>query len=41
MSPQNRRTDHLIRRFPRVSGDEPGAFTASIDPSAFSPRERG
>ena len=31
----------IRRRFPRVSGDEPGLQRIIGDPLAFSPRERG
>ena len=41
MSPENRRTDHILRRFPRVSGDEPDHDTNIRDDLEFSPRERG
>ena len=29
------------KRFPRVSGDEPGPLTDALSGIAFSPRERG
>ena len=31
----------MIQRFPRVSGDEPGAGMYARSSIAFSPRERG
>ena len=33
--------DVLVRRFPRVSGDEPGVTDALAADRMFSPRERG
>ena len=30
-----------LKRFPRVSGDEPGAYTLLPTRDLFSPRERG
>ena len=41
MSPRPRRPGFRARRFPRVSGDEPGTVLAVINIDPFSPRERG
>ena len=41
MSPQDRTAHHLLRRFPRASGDEPIKRAMQADLEQFSPRERG
>ena len=41
MSPPTPTLTPSHRRFPRVSGDEPGIFAAFFQLEAFSPRERG
>ena len=41
MSPLLGSAQTLGARFPRVSGDEPGAITVATRDPAFSPRERG
>ena len=41
MSPQLARLQVIHESFPRVSGDEPHSAASSLDPSVFSPRERG
>ena len=41
MSPMNTATTTEGIRFPRVSGDEPGAWGDITAKSEFSPRERG
>ena len=41
MSPPVQRTVTLYARFPRVSGDEPGADGQAYLAAPFSPRERG
>ena len=41
MSPTPPPTNHDIKRFPRVSGDEPYGEMSDTDMAAFSPRERG
>ena len=41
MSPDQAAPAYRVRRFPRVSGDEPVARLAAITRYGFSPRERG
>ena len=41
MSRTGRLVGRIMRRFPRVSGDEPVATYTADDESLFSPRERG
>ena len=41
MSPRHIQSTATSRRFPRVSGDEPGAGKLATQDWKFSPRERG
>ena len=41
MSPKKNTAGPAIRRFPRVSGDEPITQAVARDVLGFSPRERG
>ena len=41
MSPAAAEEAAVVRRFPRVSGDEPARRTPVIRWAGFSPRERG
>ena len=41
MSPRDSQERARVYRFPRVSGDEPGAVIARLTIAQFSPRERG
>ena len=41
MSPFRAAVDAAWARFPRVSGDEPESYEASVTFPRFSPRERG
>ena len=41
MSPAAAEEAAVVRRFPRVSGDEPASVNSTVVGSMFSPRERG
>ena len=41
MIPRLPRVHQLLQRFPRVSGDDPVAWSAADTIAQFSPRERG
>ena len=41
MSPCELQVAQVNKRFPRVSGDEPGIDASRRSPGTFSPRERG
>ena len=41
MSPWKFKQQFTAKRFPRVSGDEPGHCAGLLAPNEFSPRERG